>query len=63
MPGDDDAAPLPEWPRLGARDAMRALKDLPLPLLMKLHSWEERHLRRTQVLAAIRRAMDRAENA
>jgi hypothetical protein len=60
MASDDEAAPLPDWPRLGARGAMRALKDLPLALLMKLHVWEERHLRRTSVLAAIRRAMDRA---
>jgi hypothetical protein len=59
MPGDDEAAPLSDWPRLGARDAMRALKDLPRPLLEKLHIWEERHLRRTSVLAAIRRAIAR----
>ena len=63
MASDDEAAPLPDWPRLGARDAMRALKDLPLPLLTKLHIWEERHLRRTSVLSAIRRAMERASAA
>ncbi|HEX4457078.1 MAG TPA: hypothetical protein VIA18_03865 [Polyangia bacterium] len=69
MPSDDDAAhldareqlgPLADWPQLGAREAMRALRDLPLQTLTKLHIWEERHLRRTSVLSAIRRAMERA---
>ena len=60
MASDDEAAPLADWPRLGAREAMRALKDLAMPELTKLHIWEERHLRRTSVLSAIRRAMERA---
>ena len=63
MGGDDETAPLADWPRLGARDAMRALRDLPRPLLERLHVWEERHLRRTSVLAAIRRAIDRTPMA
>jgi hypothetical protein len=34
---------------------------LPRPVLERLHSWEDRHLRRTSVLAAIRRAIARAK--
>jgi hypothetical protein len=30
--------------------------------LERLHTWEDRHLRRTSVLAAIRRAIDRAKS-
>jgi hypothetical protein len=58
---DDDAPPVAGWERLGARDAMRALPGLSRPLLERLHTWEDRHLRRTSVLAAIRRAIERAK--
>jgi len=38
---------------------MRALKDLPRPTLEHLYSYEDLHLRRTSVLRAIKRAIDR----
>lgn len=62
-PGDDEAPPLAEWATLGARAAMRALRDLPRPILEQLHGYEERHLRRTSVLAAIRRTLARLDAA
>jgi hypothetical protein len=38
---------------------MRALKDLPRPTLERLYTWEDLHMRRTSVLRAIKRAIDR----
>jgi hypothetical protein len=58
---DDEPAPVTGWERLAAREAMRALPGLPRPVLERLHSWEDRHLRRTSVLAAIRRAIARTK--
>jgi hypothetical protein len=55
----DEEAPLPGWEQLGARDAMRVLRGQPRRLLEQLHTFEDRHRRRTSVLAAIRRAIDR----
>ena len=57
----DDEAPVAGWAELPAREAMRALPGLSRPVLERLHSWEDRHLRRTSVLAAIRRAIARSE--
>ena len=51
--------PVEGYERLGARDAMRALKDLPRPTLERLYSYEDLHMRRTSVLRAIKRAIDR----
>jgi hypothetical protein len=56
----EEEAPLPGWERLGARDAMRLLRGQPRQLLERLHTYEDRHLRRTSVLKAIRRAIDRS---
>ncbi|HEY2748648.1 MAG TPA: hypothetical protein VGL86_28705 [Polyangia bacterium] len=56
---DSDLPPVGGYDRLGARDAMRALKDLPRPTLERLYSYEDLHLRRTSVLRAIKRAIDR----
>ncbi len=47
---------------LGARDAMRVLRDLPLQTLERLYTWEDLHLRRTSVLRAIKRAIDRQKS-
>jgi hypothetical protein len=58
---ESDEAPVAGWERLAAREAMRALPGLPRAVLERLHSWEDRHLRRTSVLAAIRRAIARAK--
>ena len=44
---------------LPARDAMRLLRDQPLGVLERLYTWEDLHLRRTSVLRAIKRAIDR----
>jgi hypothetical protein len=55
----EDQPPLEGYERLGARDAMRALKDLPRPTLERLYSYEDLHMRRTSVLRAIKRAIDR----
>lgn len=55
-----DAAPLPGYESLPAREAMRAILDLPPSVLRRVHAWEERHRRRSHVLAAIRRALERA---
>ena len=38
---------------------MRALKDLPRDVLERLYTYEDLHLRRTSVLRAIKRAIDR----
>ncbi|MGZ3407139.1 MAG: hypothetical protein ACXVDD_16375 [Polyangia bacterium] len=59
MHAEQDAPPIDGYDRLGARDAMRALKDLPLRTLERLYSWEDLHLRRTSVLRAIKRSIDR----
>lgn len=53
------APPVGGWERLAARDAMRALRDLPRATLERLYSWEDLHQRRTSVLRAIRRAIER----
>jgi hypothetical protein len=58
---EQDPPPLDGYERLGARDAMRALKDLPRPLLERLYTYEDLHLRRTSVLRAIKRAIDRQQ--
>jgi hypothetical protein len=55
-PGDP---PLAGYEALGAREVMRAILDLPVEALLKLHGWEERHRRRAHVLGAIRRAIER----
>jgi hypothetical protein len=60
---DDDPAPLDGYERMGARDAMHALRDLPLPTLERLHTWEDLHRRRSSVLRAIRRAIARARQS
>lgn len=57
---DGDRPPIAGYQELGAREAMRGLLDLPPEALRRLQSYEARHLRRTQVLAAIRRALSRA---
>jgi hypothetical protein len=56
---EQDGPPIDGFDGLGARDAMRALKDLPLRTLERLYSWEDLHLRRTSVLRAIKRSIDR----
>ena len=59
MDVDTDQPPVDGYERLGARDAMRALKDLPRHTLERLYSYEDLHMRRTSVLRAIKRAIDR----
>ena len=59
MHAEQDRPPIDGYEGLGARDAMRALKDLSLRTLERLYSWEDLHLRRTSVLRAIKRAIDR----
>jgi hypothetical protein len=56
---EEDRPPVDGYERLGARDAMRALKDLPRPTLERLYTYEDLHLRRSSVLRAIKRAIDR----
>jgi hypothetical protein len=56
---EKEGPPIEGYDGLGARDAMRALKDLPLRTLERIYSWEDLHLRRTSVLRAIKRAIDR----
>ncbi len=63
MQADEDPPPIVGYDRLGARDAMRALKDQPRTTLERLYTWEDLHLRRTSVLKAIRRAIDRQRAA
>jgi hypothetical protein len=53
-------APLPGYDALPARAAMQRIRDLPLALLERLHTYEDLHQRRTSVLRAIRRAIARA---
>jgi len=55
----DEQAPIRGYDVLNARQAMHAILDLPKETLQRLHTWEERHRRRAQVLAAIRRTIDR----
>ena len=50
---EDDPPPVDGYERLGARDAMRVLKDLPRTTLERLYSYEDLHLRRSSVLRAI----------
>jgi hypothetical protein len=57
---DDDEPPVAGYAGLGARDAMRMLRDLPRGTLERLYTFEDLHLRRTSVLKAIKRAIDRA---
>lgn len=61
--GDNEATvelpPVKGWESMGARDAMHALRDLPLQTLERLHTWEDLHRRRSSVLRAIKRAIDR----
>lgn len=59
MYAEDDPPPVAGYERLGARDAMRALKDLPRRTLEHLYTYEDLHLRRSSVLRAIKRAIDR----
>ena len=59
MSAELERPPVDGYDRLGARDAMRALKDLPRPTLERLYSYEDLHMRRTSVLRAIKRAIDR----
>jgi hypothetical protein len=56
---DDDGPPVDGYEALPARDAMRLLRDLPRTTLERLYSWEDLHMRRTVVLRAIKRAIDR----
>ena len=63
MNADQQGPPIAGYDQLGARDAMRALKDLPLRTLERIYSWEDLHLRRTSVLRAIKRAIDRQRTA
>lgn len=56
----DADLPVVGWDALGAREAMRRILDLAPDELRRLHTWEERHLRRAHVLQAIRRALARA---
>jgi len=58
-----DQPPVDGYDRLGARDAMRALKDLPRHTLERLYSYEDLHMRRTSVLRAIKRAIDRIDQS
>jgi hypothetical protein len=55
--------PVAGYEGLPARDAMRLLRDQSLPVLERLYTWEDLHLRRTSVLRAIRRAIDRARRS
>jgi hypothetical protein len=41
---------------------MRLILDLPRDRLIKLHAYEQQHMRRTQVLAAMRRALARIDS-
>jgi hypothetical protein len=55
----EELPPVDGYDQLGARDAMRVLKDLPRATLERLYTWEDLHLRRSSVLRAIKRAIDR----
>jgi hypothetical protein len=56
------ARELPIWnyDALGAREVMRGLLDLPPEALRQVRAYEVTHARRSQVLAAIGRALARA---
>ena len=60
---DDAGPPLAGYDQLPAREAMRVLRDQPLTILERLYSWEDLHQRRTSVLKAIRRTIDRKRDA
>jgi hypothetical protein len=60
---DDDGAPIAGYETLPARSAMRLLHDQELRVLERLYTWEDLHQRRTVVLRAIKRAIDRKRNA
>jgi hypothetical protein len=51
--------PVIDYDRFSAREAMRIILGLPLSTLERLHTYEDLHQRRTSVLRAIRRAIDR----
>jgi hypothetical protein len=55
----EELPPVQGYETLPARDAMRLLRDQPLAVLERLYTWEDLHLRRTSVLRAIKRAIDR----
>ena len=60
---DDEGPPVDGYAALPARDAMRLLRDLSQHTLERLYSWEDLHLRRSVVLRAIKRAIDRQKAA
>jgi hypothetical protein len=60
---DDAGPPVSGYDGLPARDAMRLLRDQELPVLERLYTWEDLHQRRTSVLRAIKRAIDRKRSA
>ena len=61
MEMEQERPPLDGYEALGAREVMRRILDLPRDMLLRLQAYEQRNLRRTQVLAAIRRALDRQQ--
>jgi hypothetical protein len=58
-----DNPPVEGYEGLGARAVMRLILDLPRDRLLKLQVYEQRHMRRTQVLAAMRRALARLDGS
>jgi hypothetical protein len=58
---DDRAPPVGGYDTLGAREAMRLVLELPREALLRVQSYEQRNLRRTHVLGAIRRALARLD--
>ena len=60
MGADAVGPPVAGYDGLPARDAMRLLRDQSLPVLERLYTWEDLHQRRTSVLRAIKRAIERA---
>lgn len=56
-----DNPPVEGYEGLGARAVMRLILDLPRDRLLRLQTYEQKHMRRTQVLAAMRRALARLE--
>lgn len=56
-----DDSPVEGYEGLGARAVMRLILDLPRDRLLKLQVYEQKHMRRTQVLAAMRRALARLD--
>jgi hypothetical protein len=59
---DEDGPPVEGYDTLPARDAMRLLRDLSRSTLERLYSWEDLHLRRSVVLRAIKRAIERQKD-